>query len=295
MNISLKPLVVSFLLLTCMKSIAAITSFSEDYEGLAVASENGHSTFQGYNESELSSLGWKVGANVFDGTPSLYSDDDRGEYLYFYGWYPAPNTTTSPGFSQVRNEDADNDGGTTNYLNIFSNYNDFNVHASPPTSINSLFVKEFVIDASDIGKTITFTFDAKRPAENLYIGTTYDQSAAVGNNCISCTAGAFLKTIDPSTNYSQTNYVIEDMSWISQSTWETFSISLELSEPLLEGQVLQVGFENFATNFENTGVYYDNVNLEISGVPLPAGIYLFLSGLVGLGFAKSKRKVSNFK
>jgi hypothetical protein len=39
--------------------------------------------------------------------------------------------------------------------------------------------------------------------------------------------------------------------------------------------------------------YGDGISL--AAVPLPAGIYLFLSGLVGLGFVKSKIKVSNFK
>jgi len=290
MNISLKPLVVSFLLLTCMKSNAAITPFSEDYEGLDVASDNGYS----YHGSNLSDLGWQVAGAVFDGIPLNNGSDDRGIYMYFYGWHPAPNTTTQPHFSQIKNEDADNNGAITNYLNIFSDYNNFNTHYETPSSVNSIFAKEFVIDANEIGKNITFTFDAKRPKVNDYgLG---DNSNAVGNGCsFTCTAGAFLKTIDPSNNYSQTNYITLDTSSISQSSWETFSISLDLSEPLLEGQLLQVGFENFATNFDNTGVYYDNVNLEISEVPLPAGIYLFLSGLVGLGFTKSKRKVSNFK
>jgi hypothetical protein len=58
----------------------------------------------------------------------------------------------------------------------------------------------------------------------------------------------------------------------------------------LNGQLLQVGFENLVTNFENTSVSYDNVNLEVSDVSLLAGIYLFLSELVGLGLMRGRRK-----
>ena len=285
MNNLLKQLAVSFLLLTCMKSIAAITSFSEDYEGLAVAS--------GEPNLELAILGWRRTGLVFDGITLEDGSDYRGTYWYFYGWQ-TPSNTHGEDWALIQNEDADHSGATTNYINFFSDYNNANAHANSPNSVNAILAKEFVIDANEIGKNITFTFDAKRPKVNDYgLG---DNSNAVGNGCsFTCTAGAFLKTIDPSNNYSQTNYITLDTSSISQSSWETFSISLDLSEPLLEGQLLQVGFENFATNFDNTGVYYDNVNLEISEVPLPAGIYLFLSGLVGLGFTKSKRKVSNFK
>lgn len=280
MNISLKPLVVSFLLLTCMKSNAAITPFSEDYEGLDVASDNVSS------HSNLYYLGWRVAGTVFDGIPLNNGSDDRGNFMYFYGWYPAPNTTTQMSFSQIKNEDADNNGAITNYLNIFSDYNNA-THYDTPSSVNSIFAKEFVIDANEIGKNITFTFDAKRPKVNDYgFG---DNSNAVGNGCsFTCTAGAFLKTIDPSNNYSQTNYITLDTSSISQSSWETFSISLDLADPLLDGQLLQVGFENFATNFDNTGVNYDNVSLRVNEVPIPSAAWLLASSLVSLRLARRK-------
>ena len=58
------------------------------------------------------------------------------------------------------------------------------------------------------------------------------------------------------------------------------------------------GVDDLDCDYSNQ-VPYPGYTLDIfmafqpaSEVPLPAGIYLFLSGLVGLGFTKSKRKVS---
>lgn len=282
MNFFLQPLTVSFLLLTSIESMAAITPFSEDYEGLAGTGP--------WSYLNLTSRGWRSGVNVFGGIPYPDGSDDRGVWHYFYNFIPPPDTTTLPITypSQILNEETDKNGGATKYLNVFSDYNNYMTHSSPFLSVNTLLLKEFVIDAVDIGKTVTFTFDAKRP-KAIDDGFGGDSSQAVGNGCTyACTAGAFLKTIDPSNNYSQTNYITLDTSYISQSSWENFSITLNLASPLFDGQLLQVGFENFATNFENTSVYYDNVNLEISDVPLPAGIYLFLSGLVGLGLMRDR-------
>jgi hypothetical protein len=42
-------------------------------------------------------------------------------------------------------------------------------------------------------------------------------------------------------------------------TWGRFTISLDLTDALLEGQILQVGFANTASDFEGSGIFYDNV------------------------------------
>ena len=172
------------------------------------------------------------------------------------------------------------------YLNVYSDYNNLTAHESGQI-VNAFFIQQFILDAEDIGKTLTFNFDAKRP-EMVDYGLG-DSSSAVSNNCSNtCIAQASVQTLDPSNGYAITNKVIVDTSFISQSSWETFSVSLDLSDPLLEGQILQLGFESFATNFDNTGVYYDNISFSTSEVPLPAGIYLFLSGLVGLGLMRGR-------
>ena len=41
-------------------------------------------------------------------------------------------------------------------------------------------------------------------------------------------------------------------------------MTLDLSDPLLEGQELQVGFDSSSSGYDNTGVYYDNVSISFS-------------------------------
>ena len=100
-------------------------------------------------------------------------------------------------------------------------------------------------------------------------------------------ASAFIKTIDPLNNFSVTNDIRVDMTAISNTDWATFSISLDLSAPLLEGQLLQFGFNTIGTEYQDSGVYYDNINFR--PVPVPAALWLFGSGLIGLiGIARRK-------
>ena len=42
--------------------------------------------------------------------------------------------------------------------------------------------------------------------------------------------------------------------------WATYSITLDLSDPLLQGQILQFGFSTIASNFEGAGNFYDNIS-----------------------------------
>jgi len=275
MNNLLKQLAVPFLLLTSIPSIAAITPYSQDFEGMWIPTDG-----QGESDTFVAD-NWEISGNVFDG-----ADPFPGYYLYFYGdFFPAINGAL--GFSSVSSGDMTIDNGSQ-YLSVYNDYNNITAHNSGQI-VNAFFIQQFILDAEDIGKTLTFNFDAKRP-EMVDDGFGGDSSSAVSNNCSNtCIAQAGVQTLDPFNGYTITNKVIVDTSFISQSSWETFSISLDLSDPLLEGQILQLGFESFATNFDNTSVYYDNISFSTSEVPLPAGIYLFLSGLVGLGLIKKSK------
>ena len=102
------------------------------------------------------------------------------------------------------------------------------------------------ITAADIGKTFTFSFDAK-------VGNINDPSdpeCEAPNMCDS-TARAFIQTLDPSASFNRT------------TDWNRFEISLDLTDPLLEGQVLQFGFSSNAKSFEPSGIFYDNVLAEL--------------------------------
>ncbi len=257
---------------------ATVTPFSHDFEGLPV-SDGG---------SALADINWKVGSNVFDGVGTY-----PGTQKFFYGLFGAPNG--GPGFSSVATGDATNGGVGTNYLNVYSDYNCCDLANAPGSQqghgtgstvdvVNSLVVQEFDITADDIGKTITFTFDAKRP-DVIDDGFGGDDSAALGNGCTSpCTANAFVKTIDTGAGFT-TNLMEEDMTSISQSSWETYSMTLSLSDPGLVGQKLQVGFQSFASSFNNTGVYYDNISLDVEAaknIPIGNGAILLLGLILAL-------------
>ena len=110
----LQKIAVSFLLLTCMKLQAAIVSYTEDFEGMRLATSYG----QFGSSTELSIDGWEMSANVFD---------SAGNYLYFYGsFYPAPNDSNL-GFSGVCTSDITIDNGSQ-YLSVYSDYNNRSEH-----------------------------------------------------------------------------------------------------------------------------------------------------------------------
>ena len=183
--------------------------------------------------TSLANDGWQVGANVFgpDGTT----------FLYNYFSFPAPNGGAA--FSAV----AAGEGGPEQGAQQLSIYNDYNNadHAAG-NIIEAVVFRQRTITAADIGTTISFRFDAKR-------GNINDPSG-------SSTALAFIKTIDPGAGFATTNFITEDTTNLP-TTWGAFTITLDLTDPLLEGQTLQIGAQSRATNYEPSGVFYDNMSL----------------------------------
>lgn len=268
-------------------SHATINPFSDDFEGLAVSA----------GDSALADLGWQIGASVFDGA---------GNFKFFFGLFAAPNG--GAGFSSVATGDghpgAVDDSG--NYLNIFSDYNCCGLDGGSPEGhgngtdvVNALVVKEYTISAADIGSSVTFRFDVKRP-EFQDDGFGGDTSPAVGNGCGGtgdvCEASALVRTLDPTAGFSITNDLLIDTTSVAQDEWIEQSITLDLTDPLLEGQILQVGFQTFAQDFNNSGVYYDNVTLVVDeaaepvAVPVPA-IAAGALGLLLAGITRLRQRV----
>jgi hypothetical protein len=180
--------------------------------------------------TSLATDGWKVGANVFgpDGTT----------FLYNYFAFPAPNG--GPAFSAV----AVGEGGAAQGAQQLSIYNDYNNadHAAG-NIIEAVVFRERPIEAGDVGTTIVFKFDAKK-----------------GNIVPPTTAAAFIKTIAGS---NTTNNIAIDTTNLPD-TWDTFTISLPII-PELVGQVLQIGFQSRATNYNSSGIFYDNITLGPDG------------------------------
>jgi FlgD Ig-like domain len=189
----------------------------------------------------LSGDGWRYYGNV--------SDTD-GTYLYGYGG-EAPNDGT--GFSGVVIEQGGVDQGFQQLV-VYSDYNNFSAHDLGYNVESNVFQEQTIVTA-DIGKTWKFSFQAKR-----------------GDIALGSTAFAFIKTIDPQSNYDMTNYINVEMTAIPE-TWSGYSLSINII-PELVGQLLQIGFLNNATSFEASSIYYDNVLLEeddTSDVPVGFG------------------------
>jgi hypothetical protein len=172
----------------------------------------------------LGNDGWLVFANVFG---------LDWAYWYGYGPFPAPNDPSSPAFCLI----AAGEGGAeqgSQQLVVFSDYNN---DQHPIAWIESNVFQEHIVEAGDVGRTLTFQFDAK-----------------LGDITPPSTALAFIKTLDGG---SLIDFVTVDTTSIAP-TWDTYSISLNITGPLV-GKTLQYGFANTATNYAASGVFYDNV------------------------------------
>ena len=186
--------------------------------------------------SALSANGWLIFANVFN---------PGGGYLYGYGVFPAPNGTGA--FCAV----AVGEGGGAQgaqQLSVYSDYN--NVDHAVGNLIESITFQEQTIVAADVGQTWYFDFDAK-----------------LGNLGGATTALAFIKTLNPAAGYATTNFITEDMTSTSTS-WTGYQLSITIDASLV-GQLLQIGFANTASNYEGSGVFYDNIYFYVDGT-IPA-------------------------
>lgn len=224
-------------------NVALTTDGGGGPDGIAPYSQD----FEALNAADPDALGndnWLVFANVFSGSD--------GSYLYGYGPNPAPNNPSAPAFCTIVGGEGGDEQGVQQ-LSVFSDYENADAQGAGDV-IEANIYQEQVIGNDDVGKTWVFEFQAKLPA--------------IGGVTAPSTALAFIKTIDPGTGYTLTNYVTEDMSSIP-GAWGGYSMSL-LIDASLVGQLFQFGFFNTATDYNPSTVIYDNVVLrEDSGVGVP--------------------------
>ncbi len=179
----------------------------------------------------LTNDGWLVFGNVFGYDMA---------YWYGYGVFGAPNDGAA--FSALVTGEGGPDQGA-NQLSIFSDYNNGD-HTQ--AWIESNVFQEQTVGAENVGEVWIFDFQAKR-----------------GNIEGDTTAAAFIKTLDPSSGWATTNYITVDMTSIPD-TWADYSIFLAI-DPSLEGQVFQFGFTNLCTQYQGSGIFYDNINFHEEG------------------------------
>jgi len=187
--------------------------------------------FEGLVQADPAALandGWKVFGNVFGPDWS---------YWYGYGPFPAPNG--GPGFCAIDVGQGDPPQGNQQLV-VYNDYNNGNHGDGSNAHIEANVFHEQTIGAADVGSTWIFEFDAKR-----------------GNIGGASTAGAFFKTLNPAAGYALTNYIPIDLTAIPDA-WGSYSLSIVI-DPSLQGQILQFGFINWASNYQGSGIFYDNV------------------------------------
>jgi exo-beta-1,3-glucanase (GH17 family) len=248
----MRNLIACAALLLSPLSHAALATYTQNFEGLNPASS-----------TALSGAGFLVAGSVFDGNSG--GSPPYGVFRFFYGNFPAPNGGSA--FSTI----ASGAGGPAQgarYLNALSDYNCCSPnlgHLDPSSPFDfvqsSVFIQQ-TIGPANIGQTWRLTFDARLPAANG-CGTT-----AV-SDCI-----AFIRTQDPDNGFVTVYRATFDAQTLSTSAWSTHVLSVNLTDPALDGQILQFGFMSTSRQFGNTGVYYDNLSFtnasadsDLDGVP----------------------------
>lgn len=200
-------------------AMADLTPYSQDFESLIQS-----------DPAALANNGWLVFGNVFE---------SNGNYVYGYGPFPAPNP--GGGFCAI----ATGEGGPLQglqYLNTYSDYN--NGDHAIGRKIEANIFQERTIGAADLGKTYTFTFDYKASSQVPPSGQT--------------TAFAFIKVLNPFNGYSLDAFPTVETTTASITEWRTGSISITIDNNWT-GFIFQIGFMNTATQYQNSGVFYDNV------------------------------------
>lgn len=214
-------------LILSLSAQAQLTPYSQDFEGLDMTAPDA-----------LANDGWLIFGNVYDGD---------GNFKFPYGVFTAPNG--GPGFSAIDS----GQGGPGQGAQQLSVYNDYNCcglgtgspegHGNGTDQVESNVFQEQTIGAGDVGSTWTFSFEYKA-------GTIDDTDN-------STTAAAFIKTLDPSAGFATTNFLTVDTT-NAPVDWTGDSISIFIDTGLA-GQRLQIGFVSTASNFEPSGVFYDNL------------------------------------
>jgi hypothetical protein len=191
--------------------------------------------FEGLVQADPNALandGWLVYGAVFD---------NNGVFQYGYGPFGAPNDG-GPAFCAI----VTGEGGAAQGMQQLSVYSDYNNgdHGNTDWVIETNVFQEQTIEAGDVGAMVDFSFEAK-----------------LGNLEGVSEAEAFIKTLDPANNYATTNHIIQPTT-ATPTTWTGYSIQLTIDAGLV-GQILQFGFTTRASNYQGSGVFYDNINQPV--------------------------------
>ena len=187
----------------------------------------------------LTNEGWLIFGEVYD---------PAGGYLYGYGPFGAPNIN-GPGFSDLSDAQGAAEQGSQN-LNVYSDYN--NGDHGNGNYVGAAVYKEQFVQSANIGDSALFSFDVKK-------------SDFVNNGQGDAQMWAFIKVLDPSAGFATIRERRLDVTDYSTTLWQNGTIAMEL-DPGVDGKLFQFGFASYATNYDDTGVLYDNVDLSFNDI-----------------------------
>jgi hypothetical protein len=175
------------------------------------------------------------------------------------------------------------EGGPSQGNTQLSAYTDYNNSALPDGDnvIGYLYRDLGLVTSDMVGNTYSFSFDAK--LGNIVSGPnpTGDANAYVN----------ILKSSD--TSFDELfNDVFNWTGLPGDGSWGGGSIEVTIL-PEFEGELLQIGFSHEVTGFMDTGIIYDNLNFDAAVIPVPAAVWLFGSGLLGLVGVARRRKAQS--
>lgn len=154
-------------------------------------------------------------------------------------------------------------GASSQVANIYSNYDDA---AHTNTCLETNVLQEKVLQAGDEGD-YTFSYDVEFPPEEFR----------------ATKANGFVKVFAP--GYSSVLLAVTAPS----NTEGSKEISVTLTAEMAAGGILQFGFNNYAYNYESSGMYYDNASFTMDEPegpgprPEPAGFAESVPTLDALG------------
>lgn len=255
-KISLSALAMAAAVAYAPVSNAALT-YSQNWEGNAADWNT--------NAAAISDDGWTIGQ---------INHTTGGEW---FAGFAAPNNAAdgNNGFSSLATGEGSPAQGAVQ-LSIYADYNGWGPWVANPSHVIQSFVNNDlgIITGDMVGNTYSFDFDGK--LGNL------DANVAQ--------ADAFMKVLKVSdSSYFELFNSSFDSDANLTTDWSGGSIGITIDAGMV-GELLQIGFTNTTDNWNPTGVFYDNLNFNAPAVPVPAAVWLFGSGLLGLvGVARRKR------
>jgi len=237
----------SFFSALCLAAFAATASYGQlsdlfsDFEAFALSDQIAEGD---PGSSDLDEAGWQVAGLNFLGDP-----DNVGDFVFFFGNFPAPSFSGNPGFTSVVADQGTGDQGLQ-HLHVFTATAEDVSQGGTTNFLDARVFQEQSVAAADLGNTVTLDFEFKRNFDN-----NVTDFGPTGNT----NTFAFVRVLnaldETFATLGEDNFETTDGDLVE---WADGQVTL-LIDPSWEGQLLQFGFFSESQNGNGTGMVYDNV------------------------------------